>query len=262
MASEASQPPQPAQLNQLSASNTPTTGQPSLSRDVAASADTSVVNGDLPSVEVVETHLANGGDAIIDDQNLVSSPVEEPSSETLADAKDQESKASTDHALEAALQEAVRADADSHGQEADEMDIEDFYAPDPGQLAPQTPIHVHDQTGSPAYSPTLDRTIPDATQQESDDYEPPEATPPADEQFAPDSPPFSPAPPEIVSEVVDNENPDVDMPEFEPATAANDVEQCHSEENLPSTNGRLSQVVEVHNTFTRTFQPSSMLTFG
>ncbi|KAH9218313.1 hypothetical protein DL95DRAFT_385720 [Leptodontidium sp. 2 PMI_412] len=213
--------------------------------DVAAATQPSAINSGLPILEVAETPQFNGNDAISSDRDSISNAVEEPSSETLAEAKDQEGSKeipSTDQALEAALQEAVRAEVDTHGEE--DMDIEDFYAPDPGQLAPQTPEHVHEQTGSPEYSPALDRTIPDATQHESDDYEPPEATPPVDQQFAPDSPPFSPAPPEIVSEVADDENLDIDMPEFEPAPAANDVEQGQIEEKLPSTNGSFQQVIE------------------
>ncbi|KAH7390304.1 hypothetical protein BKA64DRAFT_678928 [Cadophora sp. MPI-SDFR-AT-0126] len=208
----------------------------------------SVIPGSLTTLETAETTQVNGDNAVLGDRSAVPSPVEEPSSETLADSKahdDRKENASTDQALEAALQEAVRAEADSHAQEEDDMDIEDFYAPDPNQLAPRTPTQIPEQTGSPEYSPTLDRSIPDAPG-ESDDYEPPEATPPIHESFAPDSPPFSPAPPKSLSEVDNGDSLDIDMPEFEPARAANDVEQGHSEENLPSTDGSLPPAVEAH----------------
>ena len=207
----------------------------------------SVVNSGVPASETIETVQVNGDIAVQSDRNAVSSPLEELSSETLADSKEHDDRkeiASTDQALEAALQEAVRAEADSHAEDDDDMDIEDFYAPDPSQLEPQTPNHVPEQIGSPEYSPILHRTIPDAPG-ESDDYEPPEATPPIEETSAPDSPPFSPAPPKLTSEVDNDENLDIDMPEFEPAPAANDVEQGHSEENLPPTNGSFPPAVEV-----------------
>ncbi|KAH7311928.1 hypothetical protein BKA65DRAFT_517832 [Rhexocercosporidium sp. MPI-PUGE-AT-0058] len=236
-----------ASLDHSSIPTTATTAQPTR-EDVAGSVQPSAINSDLPRMELPRSPQVNGNEVTSGNPNPVSSPAENHSSETLAETKDQEvskENSSTDQALEAALQEAVRAEVDSHGKVEDDMDIEDFYAPDPSQLTPQTPGHVREQIRSPEYSPTLDRTVPDAPQHESDDYEPPEATPPIDAQFAPDSPPFSPAPPEIVSEVADDENLNVDMPEFEPAPAANDVEQVHSEENLPSTNGSFPpQVVE------------------
>lgn len=229
--------PQPA------STNAPAQPADELLRDNQAS----VVNSDFPASETIETIHVSGVNAVQSDRNAVSSPLEELSSETLADAKEHDDRkeiASTDQALEAALQEAVRAEADSHAQNDDDMDIEDFYAPDPSQLAPRTPTHAPEQIGSPEYSPTLDRTIPDPPG-ESDDYEPPEATPPIEETSAPDSPPFSPAPPKVTSEVDNVEDLDIDMPEFEPAPAANDVEQGHSEENLPSTNGSFPPAVEV-----------------
>ncbi|KAG0650115.1 RNA elimination defective 1 [Hyphodiscus hymeniophilus] len=44
----------------------------------------------------------------------------------------------SDQAQEAALQEQVRAEAESHEQSQEMMDIEDSYAPDPAQLAPNS----------------------------------------------------------------------------------------------------------------------------
>ena len=64
-------------------------------------------------------------------------------------------------ALEAALQEAVRAEADSHSPANEEMDM-DFHAshiaPDPSELAPDEAAEdVEEAPRSPEYSPVLDR---------------------------------------------------------------------------------------------------------
>ncbi|KAL2062422.1 hypothetical protein VTL71DRAFT_6688 [Oculimacula yallundae] len=237
---------EPSEIGLPSATPTAAFDQLHTPASPASGAQTALVNDNIPSIDVAKAIEVNGTNLVLDDHNTVGSPVE-PSSQTLTDGKDQEvvrETPSTDQALEAALQEAVRAEVDSHGQQEDDMDIEDFYAPDASQLAPQTPSHVHEEARSPEYSPALDRTVPDVPQNESDDYEPPEATPPLDEQPAPESPPFSPAPPEIVSDVADDDNLDIDMPEFEPAPAGNDVEEGRSVENLPCTNGSLPKVVE------------------
>ncbi|KAI9046950.1 hypothetical protein LZ554_009025 [Drepanopeziza brunnea f. sp. 'monogermtubi'] len=109
---------------------------------------------------------------------------------------------STDRALEAALQEAVRADTEAHADGEDDMDIDDFYAPDPSQLASESVSeHMDKGTHSPEYSPELDRTIIKAPDRELDEYEPPEATPPDADMEEPYSPPFSPAPPQITDSV-------------------------------------------------------------
>ncbi|EKD14354.1 hypothetical protein MBM_07584 [Drepanopeziza brunnea f. sp. 'multigermtubi' MB_m1] len=109
---------------------------------------------------------------------------------------------STDRALEAALQEAVRADTDAHANGEDDMDIDDFYAPDPSQLPSESVSeHMDKGTHSPEYSPELDRTIVKAPDREPDDYEPPEAAPPDTDMEEPYSPPFSPAPPQITDSV-------------------------------------------------------------
>ncbi len=171
--------------------------------------------------------------------------MEEPSCETLAETKDQDTPSvsiSTDQGLEAALQEAVRAEADHQLEGEEDMDIDDFYAPDPSQSGPKPSSHLagHD-VRSPEYSPQLDRSVPDAPDRESDDYEPPEATPPADE---PDSPPFSPAPPQTVSSI-NQDSVDVDMSEINSTQKANQVEQNHTRENMPSENSILPILVEV-----------------
>ena len=46
-----------------------------------------------------------------------------------------EDSIASDQALEAALQDAVRAEADAHAQRADMKDIEDSYAPDPCSIS-------------------------------------------------------------------------------------------------------------------------------
>ena len=104
----------------------------------------------------------------------------------------------TNQALEAALQEAVRAEADSHSQHSDAMNMDVSYAPDPAELAPELPSDpAEEDNRSPEYSPVLNRAAPEITDRESDGYEPPDATPPTE---APESPPFSPAPPESIHE--------------------------------------------------------------
>ncbi|KAH8787177.1 hypothetical protein BGZ57DRAFT_755743 [Hyaloscypha finlandica] len=113
----------------------------------------------------------------------------------------------TDQALEAALQEAVRAEADSHSRDGDGMDMEVSYAPDPAQLAPEVPAEpIEEDNRSPEYSPQLNRTAPEVTDRESDGYEPPDATAPTE---VPESPPFSPAPPESIHEVADESIPEI-----------------------------------------------------
>jgi hypothetical protein len=126
---------------------------------------------------------------------------------------DQESKdrTSTDRDLEAALQEAVRAEADSHSHGYDDNEMETSFAPDPSQPAPETGSpRTDDAANSPEYSPVLERAGPIVAEidmtEGSDIYEPPEGTPPVDINTAQPpasnlaspspSPSFSPAPPE------------------------------------------------------------------
>ena len=132
-----------------------------------------------------------------------------------------------DHVLEAALQEAVRAEVDSHAQGERDMDIEDFYASEPNQLAPgPSLIPPADEKRSPVYSPVFERS--DVADGESDNYEPPEA-PLEVEKPSIDSPPFSPAPPETISE-------------FKPdATPVDDALQIIDHNGRGSTGGLLLQ---------------------
>lgn len=83
--------------------------------------------------------------------------------------------ASADNALEAALQEAVRAEAESQNNEGLNVDKNTSYAPDADEISPISP--VVDQQRSPSYSPVLHRESR-IVEAEIDEYEPPEATPP------------------------------------------------------------------------------------
>jgi hypothetical protein len=162
----------------------------------------------------------------------------------ISDESKDESKEglSTDRALEAALQEAVRAEADSHAHTEDEMDIEVSYAPDPDQLAPESPSSVANApAGSPEYSPVLDRSVLDTADRESDDYEPPEATPPVDAPSPIESPPFSPAPPATISDHVNDAILDVNSMQNS-FRSANE----NTEEIIPLANGTSPRIHEVH----------------
>ena len=100
-----------------------------------------------------------------------------------------------------------------------DIDMEDSYAPDPAQLAPQSPISNQDFTvvqhnpailvnpvpvrddgdyGQPSLS-QLPNAQHDSAIDNEDEYEPPEATPPIDTPVG--SPPFSPAPPGSVPDL-------------------------------------------------------------
>jgi hypothetical protein len=125
----------------------------------------------------------------------------------------------SDQAMEAALQETIRADINSHGERDMDIDMEDSYASDPAQLAPQSPtsnqdvaVVQHDPAiladpapvrddgdhGQPSLSQLLNAQHNAAIDNE-DEYEPPEATPPIDSPVG--SLPFSPAPPESVPDL-------------------------------------------------------------
>lgn len=158
-----------------------------------------------------------------------------------------ENTISNDQALEAELQEAVRAQADSHSQDDGEVNEEpnmdeeagtDFsFAPNPSQVAPESPASpMRDVERSPTYSPVLNRNVTDA----EDDYEPPDATPL--EPMVTDSPPFSPAPPVIINEpqAGDEEMPEVSLPE-----AADKQIVAVKAEEAPNINGWVQHVVGV-----------------
>jgi hypothetical protein len=107
-----------------------------------------------------------------------------------------------DQVLEAALQEAsVRANPESPAEIGSDVDMVDSYAPNPDVPGPTL-------TGSPIANAQQELSATRSTDElsgiddgESDTYEPPEATPSAtDAAVSVDSPPFSPAPPETLSE--------------------------------------------------------------
>jgi RNA recognition motif-containing protein len=129
------------------------------------------------------------------------------------------SSSTSDQALEVALQEQVRVEADSHEQSEEDMDMEDSYGPDPAQLAPESGSNsvVDDTSAIPGTQAQVDdgeapaSQLPNGQQNstmdmdivqddENDDYEPPEATPPVDITSQVESSPFSPAPPESVTD--------------------------------------------------------------
>jgi hypothetical protein len=171
-------------------------------------------------------------------------PTEQLLSQSREETKDDSNEsAPTDESLEAALQEAVRAEADSHLQGGgDGMNIEVSYAPDPTQLAPELPPDpVEEENRSPEYSPTLHRTAPDVPDRESDDYEPPDATAPSDVL---ESPPFSPAPPESIHELADDSMQDVNP------IQAIDEDGQNTEETQPLHHGSSQQLLEVKSIFT------------
>ena len=156
----------------------------------------------------------------------------------------------SDQAMEAALQETIRADADSHedGEVDMEIDMEDLYAPDPALLAPESSdIAIIQQSSampeSQAWAGDREASLsqlPNAQQtstieNDDDDYEPPEATPPEDIL---ESPPFSPASPEYV--------PDVE--EFTCNTLGHPVQENHSvgeNDSGRQVNGSVPRLIEV-----------------
>ncbi|KAG9229273.1 hypothetical protein BJ875DRAFT_203259 [Amylocarpus encephaloides] len=126
------------------------------------------------------------------------------------DTPNTKDQTSSDCALEAALQEAVRAEADSHTHGYSDMEIETSFAPDPTQLEPVTfSKAVDEEVGSPDYSPVLERANLEVNGEDgdSDNYEPPEGIPPVNAPSPIDSPPFSPAPPEEVVETAAMDSP-------------------------------------------------------
>ncbi|THV45715.1 hypothetical protein BGAL_0458g00060 [Botrytis galanthina] len=159
----------------------------------------------------------------------------------------------TNQDLEAALQEAVRADADSAGPS--DVEMEDSNAP-PTQVNEATATPDEEKASSD-YSPVLERSQPLATSStpnisdvvdvseiadvDSDNYEPPEATPAADETSSVASSPFSPAPPDSVIGVAE----DGELPELSNSDS-NDLEVISNgvEQSLPAEDGSVSQLTE------------------
>jgi len=173
------------------------------------------------------------GTSIGNNTENATSNVDEPTQTSPDEAKE---NAIADQVLEAALQEQVRAEADTQGnKEGSDMDIEDSYAPDPNKLAPEsTPGQFEDDTRSPSYSPVLERPAL-LIERESDDYEPPDAGSPVH------SPPFSPAPPNPVTDEADNISAVVETQ----STDDNEI----GEESLPQTNGSVPPLIEVKSAF-------------
>lgn len=137
---------------------------------------------------------------------------------------------SADQVLEAALQQAsAQAEEESRDSHNSDTEMGNTYAPDPSQLEPDSPPshytsegEVHETSGGQI--PNHDGMIQlgEDADEESDAYEPPEATPPAfpyDEHSIVNSPPFSPAPPEIVS---------VSSPKGAPETTSTNLEVTDS----------------------------------
>ncbi|KAL3422688.1 hypothetical protein PVAG01_06844 [Phlyctema vagabunda] len=105
----------------------------------------------------------------------------------LSEKMDIESVATPDEILEAALQEAVRAEVEAHlsvnsEPKSPDVEMEDSYAPDPSQLEPDHASSSHGSNAgqSPLASPVLKRDQNKGIDRDSDDYEPPDATPTTD----------------------------------------------------------------------------------
>ncbi|KAF7957817.1 hypothetical protein EAE96_003387 [Botrytis aclada] len=159
----------------------------------------------------------------------------------------------TNQDLEAALQEAVRADADSAGPS--DVEMEDSNAP-PTQVNDATAT-TDEEKASSDYSPVLERSqplanastpkIPDVVDAleiadvDSDNYEPPEATPAADEASSVASSPFSPAPPDSVIDAAE----DGELPELSNGNSI-DLEVISNgvEQSLPAEDGSVPQLTE------------------
>lgn len=182
-------------------------------------------------------------DSLVSNLNGSSEDLSHSPNEPDIDSGESMDIAKVDQDLEAALQDAVRAQVDSQDTQgqSDAMDIEDSYAPDPDQLAPETtPSSTKDADRSPSYSPVIERNIPIVSDRQSEaDYEPPEAAPSADRSPT-QSPPFSPAPAEpIVEEVADL----IIFPNNHGLLAADANDSV--EPPLPRMNGSVPALVEV-----------------
>lgn len=108
-----------------------------------------------------------------------------------------------DQAFEGDLQEAT-AQADFQYNAASTLDVEmtdsSSSAPDPDVLAPASAKNSTEISQHHDGLVKSSAQLIDVADGESDPYEPPEATPPPEEAIStPDSPPFSPAPPETIS---------------------------------------------------------------
>ncbi|CAG8972339.1 hypothetical protein HYALB_00005007 [Hymenoscyphus albidus] len=165
-------------------------------QEVAQSSDEMMT--DAPEEPNVSTSSRTSNDPQ-ESQEKVETETTDVDSSSAQQASDPKQQVSADQALEAALQEAVRAEADSHAQAYSDTEMKNSFAPDPDQLAPESsPNQAEKETCSPEYTPALEGTTTEDLDGESDIYEPPEATPPVDTPPPVESPPFSPAPPEVI----------------------------------------------------------------
>ena len=175
-------------------------------------------------------------------------PESAPPKHTKTASEESRENAAENRVLEAALQDAVRRDVGS----SDDTTMEESYAPDPNQLAPESassPMEVDEK--SPSYSPDLDRTT--APSDNADDYEPPEATPPVgtiSSAVVSDSPPFSPAPPETMEGVVLENSAQVDPEKSAKVVPENAIENVSDNgvEVIADGAGYFSRLVPEHGT--------------
>ncbi|KAI9651281.1 hypothetical protein NHQ30_001319 [Ciborinia camelliae] len=161
------------------------------------------------------------------------------------------SKANQD--LEAALQEAVRADADSagpsdiemEGTNADSARVAEINAtPDEPKASSDHPTIIESSQPLEALPiPNLPEVAEalEVVDVESDNYEPPEAAPPMNEPLSVESPPFSPAPPDSVID----EPEDIELEEM-PNGNSIDAEVISNgvEQRLPVENGSVPHLTE------------------
>jgi hypothetical protein len=146
-----------------------------------------------------------------------------------------------DKDLEAALQEAVRAEAESHDvhAEGEKLEIENSYAPDTDQLAPESiPSPRKRSNRSPSYSPVLERVVPSISDV---GYEPPGAEPSA--IVSAQSSPFSPAPAEQITEDAEDGEDLVIFPGASSSLFTDENETVDS--SLPKMNGSDPRPIEV-----------------
>lgn len=149
--------------------------------------------------------------------------------------------------FEDTLHEAMHDEVKSHDSAETNIDMEDPDAPDPSQLAPEsadsTPSCNEDEEQPSPVSP-VGHTDSDIIDGESDNYEPPEATPPLDMSSPVDSPPFSPAPPEPTTETSPDTSPsNVDLSIG--LLGAYDEQQNIREDTVPSQSQGATLPVEV-----------------
>ncbi|TAQ89189.1 hypothetical protein B7494_g2480 [Chlorociboria aeruginascens] len=206
-AANASSSPSMADVDQADPAPTPVNIQSSLSfiEDPNPTNETSQVDTEQP------VDVPGASEVAFETQTNNSFQAGAPSETTPAmeTTSDEQKGIAADQVLEAALQEAMRAEADSDARTDNDVDMEDSFAPEPSQLILDLTSNPSDEDNhSPIYSPTLSQRQPDIPENESDTYEPPDATPSVEMPLAVDSPPFSPAPPDSDMEFTADFNPE------------------------------------------------------